>query len=34
MTIYLACKTPITLLIDEKITILAKYVDFANVFSK
>ena len=34
MTIYLACKAQIALLIAEKITILAKYADFANVFLK
>ena len=34
MTIYLAQKAQIALLLAEKVTVLTKYSDFANVFSK
>ena len=34
MTIYLACKVQIALLIVEEVIVLAKYLDFADVFSK
>ena len=34
MTINPAQKAQINLLLVEKVTILAKYVDFANIFSK
>lgn len=34
MTIYLACNAQIASLFVKKVTVLAKYSDFANVFSK
>ena len=34
ITIYLAKKAQIVLLLVEKVTLLAKYFDFANVFLK
>ena len=34
MTIYLACKAQIALFLVEKLIILAKYLNFANIFSK
>ena len=34
MTIYLARKAPIALLMVKKVTVLVKYSDFANVFLK
>lgn len=32
--VYLACEAQITLLVVEKITILAKYLEFLNILSK
>ena len=34
ITIHLACKVQITLLIIKKVIVLAKYLDFTDVFSK
>lgn len=34
MLIHLACEAQIALLVAEKVTIPAKYLDFADVFSK
>ena len=34
ITIYLTCKAKIALLLAKKVTVLAKYLDFADVFLK